>query len=766
MEQGFDFKKILSRVFNSWYYILIAFLLSVGLSVYLYYSTMPSYLIGARLLISGNQDGSSAVSQAAGALPEVMLGQKSNFDNQLIILSSYKQIEKAIRQLDFTVSYFEYDRLRVFEIYKSSPFKVVVDTTTVGLKNLEFEMEFISKDEFILKSKKEGYDRVHRFFEKIATPRFVFTVVPINEKTEKGDYMQKKYRFHINKIETLVARYQSKVHAERLNSNASVVQLTLTDNNISKGTDFLNKLCQVSVSYTLEKKNLIANNTIKFINAQLVGVSDSLSVAERVLENFRSKNEVMDVSMQGQMIIQQSQELENQRVALLARIDYLKYLYNYIQGDRSVMDVMSPLAMGINDPVLSQLLSELTSINAEKSSMQFNSRVDNPNLIRLDHRLSSLKNSIMENTRSAIESSTRSLEELNTRIMRLSTEIRQLPKTEQLLVGIERRFRMNDQMYTFLMERRSEAELAKASNMPDNEVLEEAMLVGQTAPNRNRLFLVVLVFGLITPFVVVFLVVVSNNKVVDKEDLTAITQVPIIGTIPVIKGGDACAYIRKKPKSVFSESMRAIRTNLDFYNHTKGNQTILLTSSLPYEGKSFTGIGLSQMFHLLDKRTILIDLDLRKMSTSRQLGVPLNKPGLSNLLSKDDGLSLADIIIHLEDGFDLLPGGTLPPNPMELISRPMLNSVMRVLKDNYDIVLIDTPPVGLVSDAHLLFQYCDVTLLMVRHDYTPLPVLKQVLSGTHVANQKNLNIILNGIPLSEKALNYKYAYVKDYYLER
>ena len=154
------------------------------------------------------------------------------------------------------------------------------------------------------------------------------------------------------------------------------------------------------------------------------------------------------------------------------------------------------------------------------------------------------------------------------------------------------------------------------------------------------------------------------------------------------------------------------------------------------------------------------------MSTSRQLGVSLNTQGLSNLLAKDDGLTLADLIIHLEDGFDRLPGGTMPPNPMELISRPTLGSVMNILKSNYDIVIIDTPPVGLVSDAHLLFQYCDVTLLMVRYDYTPLPVLKQVLSGSQISKLKNLNIVMNGIPLSEKALNYKYAYVKDYYTER
>lgn len=430
------------------------------------------------------------------------------------------------------------------------------------------------------------------------------------------------------------------------------------------------------------------------------------------------------------------------------------------------MDVMSPLSMGINDQVLSQLIGELTALNAEKSSMQFNSRVDNPNLIRLDHRLTSLRNNIMENTRSAIESGNRSLEELNGRIMKLSSEIRQLPKTEQLLVGIERRFRMNDQMYTFLMERRSEAEMAKASNMADNEVVEDAMLKGQTAPSRTRLLLVIFVFGVVAPVVVVFILAVSNNKILDKDDIESITKMPIIGTVPLIKDSDPAEYISKKPKSVFAESLRGIRTNLDFYNDSKENQTILVTSSLPFEGKSFIVIGLAKMYKLLDKKTILIDVDLRKTTTSRHLGIPVNQKGLTNLLSHDKGLTLQDAIVHLDEGFDLLPGGVIPPNPMELMSRQTMNDIIAQLKEMYDVVIIDTPPVGLVADAHLLFQYCDVSLLVTRYDYTPMPILKQVLSGNNMGNVKNLNIVMNGIPLSERALNYRYSYVKDYYLEQ
>lgn len=393
--------------------------------------------------------------------------------------------------------------------------------------------------------------------------------------------------------------------------------------------------------------------------------------------------------------------------------------------------------------------------------MQFNSRVDNPNLIRLDHRLKDLKNTIMENTRSAIESNNRSLEDLNNRIMKLSSEIRQLPKTEQLLVGIERRFRMNDQMYTFLLERRSEAEMAKASNMPDNEIVQEARLARQTAPSKTKMFMIIFIFGVVFPIAIAFVIAISNNKVLDLEDLSNMTKVPVLGSIPQVKTNDITDYLKEKSKTVLAESLRAIRTNLDFYNGGKSNQTILVTSSLPYEGKTFLSIGLSQSFSQLDKKVVLIDLDLRKVTTTRQLGFTSDKPGLSNLLAKDGGLKISDIVIKNHKDFDFIPGGFISPNPMELMSRPAMDEFIEKLKQIYDVIILDTPPIGLVADAQLLLQYSDVVLLAARYDHTPMPMLKQVLGGKYVAQMKNLNIVLNGIPLSDN----KYSYINDYYRE-
>lgn len=763
LERGLNLKKLLLRVLTYWYLIAIALVVTSTVVFFVFKSSSPKYLVGSSLLILDQEAGARG---GASALPEIMLGPKSNFDNQVLILTSHKQIEKALELLDFSVSYYEKDFLRKIEIYKSSPFKIVLDTTSTALRNLDFEIEFVSDSEFNLTCGAQNYSAKHKFYEKIKHERFAFSVVPVAERIANSDYKNKIYFFSIHTLDKLVNKYKRGVFARKKQMNASILAITMEDNSVRKGIDFLNALGTISVNYTLERKNQIANNTINFIDRQLVGVIDSLSAAQRVLEDFRSSNELMDVSMQGQMIIQQSQDLEAQRIELSGRLDYLKYLYNYIQDNRNVMDVMSPLSMGVSDPVLSQLISDFSGVYAEKSSLQFNSREDNPNIIRLDHRLNSMRNTILENAKSAIESSTQKLQELNGRIMRLSSEIRKLPQTEQALVGIERRFKMSDQMYTYLLEKRSDAQLAKASNMPDNEIVEDAIYLGQTAPDTTRLLLIVVVFGLVLPFSGLFLFVFLNDKVLDQDDLEQISNLSVLGSLPEIQTLDSPQFISQNPKSVFTEALRGIRTKMEFYHHIKNQKTILISSSLPNEGKTFTAISLAKIFAMLDKKTLIIDLDLRKVSSTKRLGLDEKTLGISNYLANPTEVNLADIIYRVEGyGFDLMAGGHIPPNPMELISRPAMQELMTQLKGMYDVIIADTPPLGLVSDAHLLFNYSDVNVIVVRYGVTPKTILKKVLEDSQVSKLNNLSIVLNAIPISEKSFNYQYAYAKDYYNE-
>lgn len=767
LEKNLDFKKIIFRAFEYWPMFLIFMLVAIALAAYAYETTTPLYKINTKLLISQNRE--SNVSGGVGnaqstALPGITLGVgQSNLENQMIVLTSRKQVEKALRQLDFEVSYYQEGFFKSQEIYKNSPFRVIIDSSEVKPSNLSFRVRFISKDQFELSmDDNKEFVRKAKFFEKISHPRFSFSIVPVEEKLPGSDYEKNSYSFEINTLDRLIYRYQSRVRMERVQYDATIVNLWILENNIEKGIDFLNKLAQTSVNYTLERKNQIATNTINFIEKQLIGVADSLGEAENLLEDFRSRHEVMDVSYQGQMIVTQSRELENQKAALNVRIDYYTYLRDYIQNNRNVQDLISPSSMGVDDPVLGQMIAQLSALNAERSSLQFTSSAENPTVIRIDHSINTLKNSILETLKSVVATTNLSLNDVNNRLYALSQEIKKLPKTEQLLLGIERRFKMNNDMYTFLMQKRAEAQLAKAANLPDNEIIEEALFYGKVAPDRKRFIIMVIGGGFLLPTIIVFLLIFFNDRILEIDDVKEITELPIIGQVPFerFKGGKSLN--NDQPNTLLSESFRSIRASLGYYANQKKNKTILVTSTLPSEGKSFCAINIGHSFAQLGKKTIIIEFDMRRPSLAKQSGIGANGVGLSSFYTGESSIDSIIVKDTSIPNFNIIFAGQIPPNPSELIAGEETVKLIEHLKSEYDIVILDTPPLGLVADAHLLTQFADVNILVVRHNVTPKPLLKINLRDEKVTKIQRLSILLNGIPFQRREYNYQYGYDLKY----
>lgn len=770
-EKIFDFKKFFFRAIEYWPMFLAFIFLALALAFIAFETTLPLYKISAKLLISESADSniSGGATNVQSTMPGITLGRQSNFDNQAIILTSRKQIEKTIKQLDFEVSYFKKELFKTQEIYKESPFRVIIDSAKVKIKDLEFSVEFISKDQFLLslEDKNIKFSQKARFFEKINNPNFSITIVPVEKNLSLSGYKDNTYKFRINTLQSLVNYYQNNTKLEKVQYGSSIVDIWILENNVDKGVDFLNKLIQASVNYTLDRKNQIATNTITFIEKQLIGVADSLGEAENLLESFRSSNEVMDVSYQGQMIVTQSRELENQKAALSVRLDYYTYLSDYIQNNRNVQDLISPSSMGVDDPVLSQMIGQLSALNAQKSALEFNSSAENPNVIRIEHSINTLKNSILETLKSVVATTNLSANDVNNRLYSLSHEIKKLPKTEQRLVGIERRFKMNNDMYTFLMQKRAEAQLAKASNLPDNEIIEEAIIFGRMVPDSNRIIILVILGGVILPIIVVFLLIFFNDRILEIEDIKEITSLPMIGQVPFEKFKGNKTLNNDQPNSLLAESFRSIRASLGYYVNQKQNKTILITSTLPGEGKTFCAINIGHSFAQLGKKTILVEFDMRRPSLSKQCGIDGNGIGLSNYYT---GEVSVDKIIRTNSNipnFHLIFSGQIPPNPSELIASENTIKLIEYLQNEYEVVILDTPPLALVSDAHLLTSYTDVNILVVRHNVTPKPLLKINLKDEKVTKIQRMSILLNGIPFQRREYSYQYGYdLKNKYFTR
>ncbi len=760
----FDLKKTLFRAFQYWYYIPIFLILSLAIAIYNYKITPPKYKISALLLISPQDNGRESTRPDDLNLSGISLGAQNTVENQLIILTSSEQIKKILRQLDFTVSYYKEQIFKKIETYKDSPFKVVSDSSITNLYGKTFKVEFISENEFYLTIEgNDDFRKRGKFFEKIITPGFAFSIVPVKEIIKNKDYIGNTYYFRFNSLDYLTSKYKNNITINQ-RGKSSIYEISVTEKNIQKGKDFLNKLIQNSVDYTLEKKNMIANNTIKFIDNQLIGVSDSLSKAKNVLEQFRSQNKVMDVSMQGQMIIQQSQELESKRHEVSQQLDYYNYLLDYINNNRDKEeDLTPPSSQNVTDPLLSRLISELSTLNAEKASLLFNSSEENPNVTRINRRIKTIKNSIVENTKNLIVTTQRRLDDIDKRLMKLSYEIRKLPKTEQMLADIQRKFEMNDELHTHLLEKRANAQLAKAANMPDNEIIEYASFSRMESPNIINSAIIVLLVGLFLPSAIIFLIVYFNDKIQDKDDLEGINK-PIVGVIPLQKNKGL--EIINNPRSAIAEAFRSIRTSLEFYSVDDNCKTILVTSSIPGEGKSFCSASLAVSYAQLGKKTILLEMDMRKPSLSKTLNLKPEKAGiLSKFLTNTKEINKNGLIqrTHINN-LDIILVGEIPPNPVELIAGEKTNILFDQLKQLYDIIILDTPPVGLVTDAILISKYADINLLVTRHNVTPIKTIREILEDDNIQNMKNLNIIINALPIKKRGYSYRYGYgVKSKY---
>jgi tyrosine-protein kinase Etk/Wzc len=767
-EKNLDFKKLFFRSLKYWYFYPIFLTIFTLVGIIIYQTTTPMSRIDAKLLMTDSWDsGAGRMDGMTGALPGFNLGGQSLIENQTIILTSRRQIERTLRQLDFEVSYFQEELFKTQEIYKNAPFRVVIDSSEVKPANYSFQVKFNAPDRFTLTCYNDkSFSKEFSFFEKITHRRFAFTIVPVEDNMSGSGYEENTYSFSINNISSLTRRYQSKVFLEPAKYGSSIIELYIFENNVQKGVDFLNKLLQNSVSYTLERKNKIALNTIQFIESQLIGVADSLGAAENILENFRSRNEVMDVSLQGGMIITQSKELENQRAAINAKLDYYSYLTNYIQNNRDVNEMIAPSSMGADDPILSQLISQLSALSAERSALQFNATSENPNITRINASIDNLKNSIQESLKSVIATTTMTLNDINNRLYGLSQEIKKLPGTEQRLLNIERNRQMNNETYTFLLTKLTEAQIAKASNMPDNEIIEDAISRGLVSPDIKRIYVMVIFFGLAFPTIIIFIKVFFNDKIQEIDDISEITSLPIVGQIPFDKVN---GHVLKNGKKVnnntmLAESFRSIRTSLGYYATQKHTKTILVTSTLPGEGKSFCAVNIAKSYATLGKKTLLMEFDMRRPSLAMQFNTKVNENGLSYFYTKHSDLSE---IVTRETGTDNLHvifSGQVPPNPAELIAGENTRRIIESAQKEYDIIILDTPPLGLVADAHSLTEFTDVNLLVIRHNTTPKPMLKISLKDEKVKLIPHMGVIMNGIPFQNKEYSHRYGYdIKNKY---
>ena len=529
--------------------------------------------------------------------------------------------------------------------------------------------------------------------------------------------------------------------------------------NIAKDVDFLNMLADVFQRNSLEKKNTEAIRRIQFIDDQLIDISDSLLLTENRLQQFRSSHRVMDLSAQGQAIITQSSLLENERAKLSLEADYYEYLTDYLAKDISGEAPMVPITMGIEDPTLSRLVSELAELQNQLSSRGAGEM--NPLQNMLIQRINNSKASLRETLNGLKRGNSLAMSENQRSISRINSQASTLPATERQLLGIERKYKLNDELFTFLLETRAEQQMQKASNMADSEVIDPADPTTATvvSPSPPKTYFMGLVMGFAIPFAYFFLRFVFNKKI-KEEEIDKITDIPLVGKIPH-NNEKTNFVVFESPNSTIAEAYRSLRMRMQFFTKDAKNPVVLVTSSMPGDGKTFTAINLAAAYSLLGKKTILVGFDLRKPKIFDDFGLD-NEKGVSTwLIGKD---KIEDIIKETSyENLSVITAGPIPPNPSELTSLEKSSELLKILKEKYDYIIVDSSPIGIVSDTHHLAALADACLLVIRPNKTLKDLLDTTITDIKINRIRSVSLVINDIYSDMRQYGYgeKFGYTKD-----
>lgn len=767
-ESSVDIKSILPKILRIWPWLLLSLVLSFVIG-YLYTKTsQPEYQVTSKFFIKENES-----PLALFESPAITDVSSNGIQNETIILKSKPIAALAIDQLDFDVEYYIKGTFINQEVYKKSPVLVTVDWSSPQIINGLISLEWVNSSQFYLIFDAENYTqflsdgsylslsnipekKLYDFGKWIENPLFKIKVDKIDTE-ENGSIL-----FMLRDKKSLVNIYSNALNIDLVNKNSSIVELRINTSNVAKGAAYLNTLMASYLRRELDEKNEVYTNTISFIDSQVAGVEDSLSYFERKLESFRSQNRIYDLSSEGTAVFEKLSTLETQLRNEQFKRSYYQNLNDYLQ-EGNYNELVVPSGIGIDDPFLNALIENLLTLQVDKSRSLATQTENSPAVKEINRKIEDANRSIREILRNVDSNSLRVINDLEAQIKDIDVSFRSLPQTEQNLIRIERQFKLNENLYTFLMEKRAEAAITKASNSANNKIIEPAEGGIQIAPKPLRNYLISLFIGLMLPIVLVIGREFFRTKIEDVKFLESKLKMPILSTILFNKTNDSLVVL-KQGKSGISEGFRSLRANLKFAVPSDDQITIMITSTISGEGKTFCAINLASVYSLTGKKTILIGCDMRKPKIFSDFGLA-NDQGLSTYLSSQEKDWSKVVKPSGFANLDIILSGPTPPNPAELLVNERFNLLIRELKSKYDVIILDTPPVGLVSETLDLLSMVDVNLFVFRQNYSMRVFVDSINQFKASRNLKNIYAVFNGVDTRNVTYGYGYSYGYGYYEE-
>ena len=764
-EQSLNIKEFLFRLQNCWYWFVICGFLGVMLTILYNRNIIPIWQVDSTILVSEG----SKKTDLNNLFESLNIGTKVNMQNHIELLKSYSLNRQTIENLNWRTSWYEKRQFIDNEYYKDEPYKVVEPNGWINKANIPIIVKVISEDLFEVSCNFKGkinseefkidFSQKGKLDVPVVTPYFYFTLTKGNGNAKAGAV----YYFIFNDFNGLTLRYCGKSNKMTVNltdKTAEILKISVNGSQPAREVDFINELTRVFIQYGLNEKNRTAENTVDFIETQLTGIADSLRNAGQSFTSFRAENQIIDLSKEGEIVLDKLSDLESQKSILDMKLVYYRNLKDYISSASTIKKAITPSVIGIIDPTLNSMVMKLSELYNHREVLSYSVQDKNPALIMLDSEIQSIRNNLEENLLNLETNAGIELNDLKSRIKEVYNSLEKLPKTEQEFINYKRRYDINNQLYTLLLTKRAEAAIIKASNVADSRLIDKARLETATiiSPNKLLNLLIGLILGLGTPLVFILISDYFNDTIKNKEHIKRFTSIPIIGEIG-FNHYEKEFVTTDHPRSEITESFRSLRTNLQYVLNESGHNVIGIHSTIPGEGKSFISLNLASIIAMNNKRVLLVATDMRKPRLNLIFDNENPKAGLSTYLINHD--EFTDVVnkTHLQN-LSFVSSGPIPPNPAELLENERFKRFMDEAKSLFDYVIIDNAPVPVVTDGFISSRYCDANLFVVRRGYSHQKQVKYIDELHSGKTMPNVNIILNSV--ERNGYGYRNAYGNGY----
>lgn len=758
-----------------WPWIILSLIICLsGAYAYLRYTT-PTYSAGAKILVKS--DDSKGNRSAAGQMNLSELGIISNtdgFDNELEILKSTSISQNVVKALNLHIRYFVHGRFSEHELYKTSPIVVAMNdedsealeqsilmTLSPKGKSVKIDMQILGK----------GGKGPVKTYTLNSLPGSIQTPVGILYFAKQGKESLAKMpnqelEIIINPYKSVGNAYTRTFSAAPSSKTTTVANLSIIDSQPQRAIDYIN---QLMISYNEDAnhdKNEVATKTKEFINDRLEEIGTELNATEADLEHFKKSNDLINLANDATTALASTTSYQKEQVNIETQITLVNSLMDYVNSPQNQFQVI-PSGLGINDNLLNTQISKYN-----ESLLQYNRLVksggeNNPAVAKLADDINNTQMAILQSLRNITTDLKIQKRSIDNQYALFAGKVSNTPTHERILNDIGRQQEIKAQLYLTLLQKREENLISLASTATKAKWLNRPILTGKVSPKSHMILLIALILGLGIPLGIFYLIEMLRYRIEGQADVEKLTDLPLLADIPLspqLVGTDKRAIVvSENSNNTMEECFRGLRTNIRFI--MSGEQKVLqCTSAIPGEGKTFICTNLAMSFALLGKKVLIVGLDIRKPQLVRLFGLPADKRGITNFLAdeKADYQYLEEQIFHgiMNPNLDVLPAGIIPPNPGELISRSRLDEAITYLRDKYDLILLDTPPVGLVSDTLEIGRVADATIVVCRADYS-LKSNFALING--INNDKKLPkmaMVLNGVDLRKRKYGYYYGYGK------